>query len=609
MPVILIENFIMKKIIVIFIKLLITGNLISQNCIDFTNLSQATCRYGSFNNPNEKTGVVNYGPNSMSSRHTVHTDITERDPHTNNQLRTIPNREQKSVRLGNANTGSEAESITYEYTVSQPNELLILKYAAVMEDPNHSASEQPRFTIKFLDATGQEINPSCLSYDFIASSALGWNNNNGVLWKDWTTVAIDVSEFVGQTIYVQLTTYDCSQGGHYGYAYFTLTCAKKQLFAAICNRDTTYYAPEGFDYHWYSQNNPAQILSTTNSLTVSDNRNYYCDCMFNDYCSFTLSILTDRDTIIAKFDTVTVKYCPLLEVQFNNHTEDNTQNTNSNIPINYRWDFNDGTTSTETDPVHTFDTEGTYTVRLTATIGDVSCTSEFSMEGISFTLPEVKIQTPLGTTFTCHNTEIPLIANEKDSTLSYVWSHTLETEPTVQVSDPGTYIVTITDNRGCANSTSVIIDETEPPSEVEFRARIPVNIPYQENGFDILPQLIPGFFTFEQVLTDRYGCDSVFTTLHLTVYDEIVPDKYFSPNGNGVKDLWNIQNIEYVELEYAEIYDRFGKLLIRYTDHFTPWDGVYNGRNMPSTDYWYVICVQYQEKQSYIYKGHFTLVR
>jgi gliding motility-associated-like protein len=145
----------------------------------------------------------------------------------------------------------------------------------------------------------------------------------------------------------------------------------------------------------------------------------------------------------------------------------------------------------------------------------------------------------------------------------------------------------------------------KPAHETAFTGRIPVNEPYNANGFSIPPEPEPGFFTFEKKLNDRYGCDSV-VTLHLTIYAEIIPDYYFSPNGDGVNDVWNIKNIEYFEVISVEIYDRSGKLLVRYTDHFTPWDGVYRGRKMPSDDYWYIITLKEKVKS---YMGHFTLMR
>lgn len=96
----------------------------------------------------------------------------------------------------------------------------------------------------------------------------------------------------------------------------------------------------------------------------------------------------------------------------------------------------------------------------------------------------------------------------------------------------------------------------------------------------------------------------------------INPDKFFSPNGNGINDRWFVENIDCYEGYIIEIYDRFGRKLYVYkkgsfsggsvTDDFPGWDGMYNGHQMPSDDYWYIITVERIRKQ---YNGHFTLKR
>jgi gliding motility-associated-like protein len=167
-----------------------------------------------------------------------------------------------------------------------------------------------------------------------------------------------------------------------------------------------------------------------------------------------------------------------------------------------------------------------------------------------------------------------------------------------------TYRQELTGMYGC-DSTVTLHLTVKPAHEAAFFARISVNEPYSANGFSIPSQPEPGFFPFERRLKDRFGCDST-TTLYLTVYAEIIPDKYFSPNGDGMNDAWNIKNIEYFEVISVDIYDRFGKLLVRNVGNFIPWDGTYRGKAMPSDDYWYVITLNEEVKQRV---GHFTLLR
>ena len=294
-----------------------------EGCIDYTDLhaSYVTCAYGSYLNPMEHQGCVDYGYLSASSRHTVHVDTSERDARTSGLLRTIPPDEQASVRLGNWLTGGnvtpQAESITYGFTVDAVTaDLLVLRYAAVLQDPEHSPSYQPRFRLEILNQQGQLID-SCAMADFIADASLGWAQAPGdVLWKDWTTVGLDLTPYDGQTILVRLTTHDCGEGSHFGYAYFTLRCASKRMQTEGCSvvPDNRFTVPSGFVYRWYSSLDTTATVSDSSSLWVrSDNSvTYYCRLSFidNPQCHFTMSAFAGARYPLALFDTtVTVANC------------------------------------------------------------------------------------------------------------------------------------------------------------------------------------------------------------------------------------------------------------------------------------------------------------
>ncbi len=86
-----------------------------------------------------------------------------------------------------------------------------------------------------------------------------------------------------------------------------------------------------------------------------------------------------------------------------------------------------------------------------------------------------------------------------------------------------------------------------------------------------------------------------------------VPD-HFTPNGDGVDDKWVIPSIADVYPNaVVTIYDRYGKVLKQYLGADSDgWDGTYQGKNLPSTDYWYQITIEEIDKE---YVGHFTLIR
>ena len=358
------------------------------SCIEHDNLTPCNveARYGTFENPDVDIGFVNNGSSSGSSRHTVHTNLNEYDSRTGGQLKTVPPGYTSSVRLGNWLTNSQQESLTYEYIVDTlQSDLLIMKYAAVLQNPNHRASEQPHFSFQIMDSNNVEIDPLCYSADFVASLSLGWNSYQGTLWKDWTTVGVDLSQLQGQTIRIKLSTFDCEQGAHYGYAYFVFDCTFKNLHSTNCGNvvENTFTAPDGFAYSWYRANNPGTILSSNRSLHVTQAGEYHCNLQFvgapaGANCSFELTAVAGERYPTALFTSqVTDSVDCHVNVQlFNNSviSLDSSHQQMTSLPCeSVQWLFDDSTSSSDNNPQHLF-TPGMHTVTLVAGLSDNACT-------------------------------------------------------------------------------------------------------------------------------------------------------------------------------------------------------------------------------------------
>lgn len=364
-------------------------------CIDYTDLraSYVTCKYGSYSSPSNHLGVVDHGYLSAASRHTVHFDTTERDARTGGLLRTVPAGGEASVRLGNWTTGGsgapEAESITYGMTVDSTSfDLLILKYAAVLQDPEHSVTLQPRFRLEILNQN-EELIDSCGMAFFIANPNLHWNRAaNEVLWKDWTTVGMDLGAYHGQTIFIRLTTNDCGEGSHFGYAYFTLECASKRMQTEGCSNvpSNRFTAPSGFNYRWYTNLDTTTISDSSSIWVRSDNsKTYYCNLSFidNPSCNFTMSAFAGARYPLSLFDTsVAVVGC-----QFDlTLTNRSTISGDGVTPIgtgesceSTRWILHDGTySSAHTLTLHLTDT-GTYNITLISGIANDQCIDTLHM--------------------------------------------------------------------------------------------------------------------------------------------------------------------------------------------------------------------------------------
>lgn len=193
-----------------------------------------------------------------------------------------------------------------------------------------------------------------------------------------------------------------------------------------------------------------------------------------------------------------------------------------------------------------------------------------------------------------------------------------ETNYDLTVNTEGIYTVTVTNNLNCsrtrtltvtASNTATVntIEVSDLSNENSIVVLVSGQGDYQYSLDDETYQnsnefynLIPGVYTV--YIRDKNGCG--------TVQEEVsilgIP-KYFTPNGDGFNDFWNIKGVTLSNNNEALIYifDRFGKLLKQISPIGQGWDGSYNGEMLPSEDYWYTVKLE----DNRIFKGHFCLKR
>ncbi len=302
----------------------------------------------------------------ITGRHTIMTG-TGTDPNTCGNVTVVAPGGLYSARLGNDNTNSEAEKLTYSMTITPSNSLFIYKYAVVLEDPSHSPSEQPRFQIRVLNAAGALIDPVCGEYTVVSGSNIpGFQTCNGdIRYKDWTTVGLDLSAYAGQTITIEFATGDCSLGAHYGYAYVDAYCSPLQISSTYCTGSlaAVLTAPIGFTYLWNTG-------ATTQSINVSNpNAGLTYTCLLTSVTGCTVNISTNLTL-----------FNPVADFSITNTCYDNAIFANTTaLPFGtildtFLWNFGDGTTSNIENPTHSYALPGNYNVTFTIS-NALGCTS------------------------------------------------------------------------------------------------------------------------------------------------------------------------------------------------------------------------------------------
>ena len=357
--------------------------------IPFTNLRGefVECSTGGIYYPSFTKEVVDSGYNDYyRSRHTVHFNTSERDARTSNGLRTIPEGHCSSVRIGNQRAGGQQERITYTLQVdTNAYDLLILRYALVEEHPNHNLSQQPHVIFSITDLADSLID-SCYYADFISGDYSGWiSAPNDIVWRNWSAFGVSLTEFHGQKIKVTISNYDCSLGGHFGYAYFTLEGAMKRLESTVCgsNVENTFRAPQGFTYRWYSADAPSVTLSTTDSLHVDSVGNYYCRASYSllgRNCGFVMSTRAGTRYPMARFTSSMVDGCSAIR-HFENQSVVSMDSAHTQLTSEpcerYLWRFSDGRVDSSASITRTF-TNGTHTVTLLAMLANGACVDSCS---------------------------------------------------------------------------------------------------------------------------------------------------------------------------------------------------------------------------------------
>ncbi len=184
-----------------------------------------------------------------------------------------------SLRLGHDTNNMNSDRAQYNIHVPTGGSIynLIYHYAVVMEDPAHSASQQPRMTIKAFDSsTGHVI--GCDSICFVASSKLfGFIKSayyhaisDTVWYRPWTVGNMNFEGWGGHTITVEYTVGGCSAGGHFGYGYIDMDCGLFATQIITCGTPTVTLKGPGYykSYRWCDSATMGTTIDTTQNITI-----------------------------------------------------------------------------------------------------------------------------------------------------------------------------------------------------------------------------------------------------------------------------------------------------------------------------------------------------
>jgi len=231
-------------------------------------------------------------------------------------------------------------------------------------------------------------------------------------------------------------------------------------------------------------------------------------------------------------------------------------NTSTNV-ITYIWNFGNGTTSTSSSPIITFDTVGTFTITL-ITVNPGAC----------------------NLSDTVHAT----ITVESGPTANFTYT------PITPVPNSAVTFTNLS-----LNATSYSWDFGDATTSTEAN---PVHMYNKTGGYN--------------VCLNAYNGSNCPARICKTVPTDIEPiiglPSGFSPNGDGENDVLYVRGAAIKTLD-LKIYNRWGELVFETTSQSIGWDGTFNGKPQPIDAYAFVLSVSFIDGSQQLKKGNVTLLR
>ena len=319
------------------------------------------------------------------------------------------------------------------------------------------------------------------------------------------------------------------------------------------NLSTGGNANAGSPYYWdfgVPGTNSDTSIQKEPDFTYPDTGTYVVKLIVNrgSTCSDSISRLVKiYPDFLADFD-ISGLACPKTPIQFNNKVESTYK------PVSfYHWDFGDGTTSSDANPIHSYDTGGLFTIHLRA--GNV----KGCIDTISKTYDVLRFHPYAGNDTIIVRGE-SIIFNASGGQI-YTWT------PTDYLNNPNV-----------ANPVGYFPDT--------------------------------GMFHYVVHIATETGCegdDSI--NVWVVAQSAIFVPSAFSPNSDGKNDILRPIGIGFRNINYFRVFNRWGQQVYYGTRFNEGWDGSYQGAKADIGTYYWVLSITDRFGNEQMLKGDSALLR
>ena len=324
---------------------------------------------------------------------------------------------------------------------------------------------------------------------------------------------------------------------------------------------------------------------------------------------------------LSKFRFTDTACLPNAIIQFTNTSSiaNGTENT-----FLYLWNFGDPTsgvlnTSTAINPMHVYNNVGPYNVKLRVTSG-AGCVDD-SIIAVNTIHPQPTADFSFGKPSVCIGDDVRMLdlSNPKDGSLyQWYWNfgdgvYATQQNPLHTYADSGNFTVHLymINSYGCMSDTmskpfnvypypvisagpdllileglSQVIPATAYGHNMQYAW---TSNTYLNNTAILNPICAPiDDISYTLTVTGIGGCPSVDQVKIIVLKKPLIPNT-FSPNDDGINDLWEIQYLKTYPKAKIQVFTRTGQLVFESNGYNKPWDGTKAGVALPVDTYYYII--------------------
>ena len=387
--------------------------------------------------------------------------------------------------------------------------------------------------------------------------------------------------------------------------------------------------------YWDANNNPLPsplpnpFNTTSQAIRVRVTNNTATACYYESTITFKVDVLPEVFAIPTSLTTVCDdEVNPINQDGLYPFDTSSFQNTILGTQTGMIVDYYDGNGNPLSSPLPNPFLSGTQNIQVEVLNSlNTTCKSYLTIPLLVYPVPEIELY---GDELICSNNPLftkeisaGLIDETNVSNYTYQWSLNNNLilgaiNYTLTVNTEGVYTAEVTNSNSCVRNRIV----TVLASDIATIENIEIIDLANENSVTVLAN---GLGNYEYSLDNiNYQSSNTFQNIASGIYTVYVRDingcgivmeeisvlgipKYFTPNGDGYNDYWNIKGINSRLNADTIIYifDRYGKLIQQISPLDQGWNGTLNGNQLPSSDYWYSV----QLEDGRVLKGHFSLKR